>query len=217
MKTKTPQSKLELGEGIYTVADISEILQLPTSKVRRWLRAYWNQYSWTIDRSVAVNFQALVEFYVLYHLGEAGIKTQEVMKAKTALSKWFNTPFPFAQKKIVENIRSDQYRIYLEFEGHIVSLDGTKQLNLEFIRQFFLKLDFDNQAIALRFWPRGKEKNIVVDPQRQFGHPIIDKTNIYPETIYGLYQGGETIPFICSAYDLAEKDVQDAIEYCKAA
>lgn len=215
--TKTLQHKLELGDGIYTVADISEILQLPTAKVRRWLAAYWNQYSWTIDRSVAVSFQALVEFYVLYHLGEAGIPTKEVIRAKTALSEWFNTPFPFAQKKIVENIQTDQYRIYLEFEGHIVSVDGTKQLNLEFIRQFFHKLDFDQESIALRFWPRGKEKSIVVDPQRQFGHPVIGKTNIYPETIFGLYQGGESIPFICSAYNLVEKEVQDAIEYCKAA
>jgi uncharacterized protein (DUF433 family) len=217
MMTKTTHSMLELGDGIYTVADIATILQLPSSKVRRWLASYWNQYSWTIDRSVAVNFQALVEFYVLYHLGEAGIKTAEVIRAKAALTEWFNVPFPFAQKKVVENIRTDRYRIYLELDGHIVSLDGTKQLNLEFIRQFFLKLDFDNASIALRFWPRGKEKSIVVDPQHQFGHPVISKTNVYPETIFGLYQGGETIPFICSAYNLTEKDVNDAIEYCTAA
>lgn len=37
--TKTLQHKLELGDGIYTVADISEIFQLPTAKVRRWLAA----------------------------------------------------------------------------------------------------------------------------------------------------------------------------------
>jgi uncharacterized protein (DUF433 family) len=215
--TKTPPKKHGLGDGIYTVADIAAILQLPAPKVRRWLAAYWNQYAWTVDRSVAVNFQALVEFYVLYHLGEAGINTAEVIRAKTALAEWFKTPFPFAQKNVVENIRTDQFRIYLELEGHIVCLDGTKQLNLDFIRQFFLKLDFDNASIALRFWPRGKEKSIVVDPQRQFGHPVIDKTNIYPETIFGLYQGGETIPFICSAYDLTEKDVNDAIAYCQAA
>jgi len=122
---------LELGDGIYTVADIAAILQLPNSKVRRWLASYWNQYSWTVDRSVAVNFQALVEFYVLYHLGEAGIKTAEVIRAKAALTEWFNVPFPFAQKKVVENIRTDRYRIYLELDGHIVSLDGTRQLNLE--------------------------------------------------------------------------------------
>lgn len=55
MMTKTTHSMLELVDGIYTVADIAAILQLPSSKVRRWLASYWNQYSWTIDRSVATS------------------------------------------------------------------------------------------------------------------------------------------------------------------
>lgn len=40
MMTKTTHSMLELGDGIYTVADIAAILQLPSSKVRRWLASY---------------------------------------------------------------------------------------------------------------------------------------------------------------------------------
>ncbi len=215
--TKTLQHKLELGDGIYTVADISEILQLPSAKVRRWLAAYWNQYSWTIDRSVAVSFQALVEFYVLYHLGEAGIRNQRSDSRQNSLIRLVQHSLSFCPKKDSRKHPNRSIPDIPEFEGHIVSLDGTKQLNLEFIRQFFHKLDFDQESIALRFWPRGKEKSIVVDPQRQFGHPVIGTSNIYPETIYGLYQGGESIPFICSAYDLVEKEVQDAIEYCKAA
>lgn len=96
-------------------------------------------------------------------------------------------------------------------------MDGTKQLNLILIKQFFKNLEFGNDSIATKFWPLGKDKSIIVDPKRQFGHPLIEKTNIYPETIFNLYTSGEPIDFIAFTYDLNEKSISDAIEFCKKA
>ncbi|MCA1552586.1 hypothetical protein I6F36_38350, partial [Bradyrhizobium sp. BRP19] len=39
-------------------------------------------------------------------------------------------------------------------------------------------LEFDEADIAVRWWPLGKAKGVVIDPQRQFGQPIDDATGV---------------------------------------
>jgi uncharacterized protein (DUF433 family) len=220
------ENKLDIGTGIYTIPDVSAILRLPYHKVNLWVNKYWdgvlgkefeNQYSWAIDNTKAVSFHTLIEFYVLYQLAESGVKTRQVLTAHVELSRYFNTIFPFAQKSILENIKTDGHRVYFNLNGSILSLDGTKQFNLSFIEIFFKNLDFDDEFLASRFWPLGKKKSIVIDPKRQFGHPVIGKTNIYPETLFNLYKGGEPIDFIAFIYEIEKQQVKDAIDFCSAA
>lgn len=222
----TISANLKIGNGIYTIPDISRILRLPYHKVRHWVDKYWDEilglennrrYSWTVGNTKAVNFHTLIEFYVFYLLAETGVKTKKIINAHIELSNLFNTDYPFAQKGILENIKTDGSKIYFFVGKNIISLDGTKQFNLSFIETFFKNLEFDNDFLATRFWPLGKGKNIVIDPKRQFGHPVIGKTNIYPETLNNLFKSGEPIDFIAFTYEISKKDVQDAIDFCQAA
>lgn len=223
---KAFENTLSLGNGIYTVREIARILRLPYHKVHRWLNKYWegelgkkfeSHYSWRVNDSQAVGFHTLIELYVLVQLADAGVKTREVLKAHLELSKELDTLFPFARKEILENIRTDGKKIYLHSNGHTCTLDGTRQLNLSFIKLFLNNLEFDDDLIANRLWPLGKNKNIVVDPKRKFGHPVVGLSNIYPETLYNLHKAGEPSNFIAFTYEISEKDVQDAIDYCEAA
>jgi uncharacterized protein (DUF433 family) len=220
------ENKLNIGTGIFTIPEISKILRLPYSKVSLWVNRYWDdelgaefqsKYSWTLNNTKAVSFFTLVEFYVLYMLAESGVKTRRVLEAHKELSGYFGTFFPFAQKAILENIQTDGQKVFFNLDGSYLTLDSTKQFNLGFIKLFFKKIDFDGEMLASRFWPLGKEKSILIDPQRQFGHPIIGDTNIYPETLFSLYKGGDSVKFISFVYDLEESAVNDAIEFCKVA
>jgi len=220
------ENRVKINNGIYTVPDVSKILRLPYQKVNYWVNKYWDKelgdafegrYSWTIENTRAVSFHTLIEFYVFYHLGEVGVKPKDVLKAHIELSRLFDTPFPFAKRIILENIRTTGKKVFLESEKGIFSLDGIRQFNLDFIRMFFKKIDFDNDLVASRFWPLGKERSILIDPRRQFGHPVLGKTNIYPETIYNLYKAGEPIDFLAFTYDIDQSVVNDAIIYCEAA
>jgi uncharacterized protein (DUF433 family) len=221
----TIKNTLDIGNGIYTLREISQILRLDYQKVYRWLNKYWDgelgaefqqSYSWSVDSSKAVGFHTLIEFYVMMQLAEAGVKTKQVLKAHEALGKWSNTPSPFAQREVLENMRTDGKKVYFEIGDHSVALDGTWQLNLDFIKIFFKNLDFGNDLMAERFWPLGREKAISVDPKRKFGQPVINGTNIYPETIFNLYKGGESEEYIAFLYEINIRQVQDAIEYCQA-
>ncbi|WP_034261059.1 DUF433 domain-containing protein [Altibacter lentus] len=220
------ENKPQIGLGIYTASEIAQILRLPYQKIYLWMNKYWDdklgknygeKYSWQMDGTRAVSFHTFVEFYVMMRFSEAGVKPKEVMKAHTELVEWYKTPFPFALKEVLDGIRSDGKRIFLNHKQGTIELNGMKQFSLEIIQMFFVKLDFGDNNLASRFYPLGKEKSIVVDPARKFGSPVFKDHNIYPETFYGMYKAGESIEFIAYIYEVPEQMVKDAIEYCTAA
>lgn len=221
------ENTLQLGIGIYTPSEIAQILRISYAKVSRWINKYWDgelgleyesRYSWTTGNSKAVSFHTLVEFYVMMQLSEAGVNTRKILIAHQKLSKEFNTAFPFALNTVLQGIFTDGNKIYFKIDNDtLITLDGTKQLNLQFIQVFFKNLDFDSDNLASKFYPLGKKNSIVVDPKRKFGHPVVGDSNIYPETIYSLYKAGENKKYISYLYDLKPKEVNDAISYCLAA
>jgi uncharacterized protein (DUF433 family) len=223
---KTFENKLQLGNGIYTIKEIPQILRVPYHKINLWITKYWDgelgkayeqNYSWKVADTKAVGFHTLVEFYVMVQFAEAGVKIREVLNAHKELSSINKSNFPFATKAILENIKTDGKKIYLSANGDTITLDGTKQLNLDFINLFFRKLDFDDEKVAARFWPLGKEKEIVCDPHHKFGQAVIDGTNIQAEAIYRMYLAKEPIDFIAELYELSKSEVQHAIEFYNTA
>lgn len=220
------ENQLQLGNGIFTTQEIAQILRVPYHKVNKWITKYWDgdlgkcyeqQYSWSVGNTRAVGFHTLIEFYVMMQFAEAGVKTREVLKAHKELSQFYQTHFPFAKKEVLDNINTDKSKIYLHLNGDTISLDGSKQFNLDIIKLFFKNLDFDNDMLASRFWPLGKEHKIVCDPHRKFGQPILDGTNIQSEAIYRMYLAEEPISFIASIYEISEMEVKDAILFHKKA
>jgi uncharacterized protein (DUF433 family) len=217
----------QLGEGIYTLPDIGQILGIPYHKVHKWIKDYWDTilandfdhaYSWHDGKSRAVGFHTLIELVVFSQLNEAGIKPRDILKAHKELSNKFNTAFPFATSKVVKNIYTDSFKIYFkeDYES-IYSLDGKNQFNLKFIEDFFKNIDFGDDELAARFWPLGRKHSIVVDPQHQCGQPVINGTNISADAINTMHLSGDKIEFIAYLYNLKSKQVKDAIEFCNQA
>lgn len=211
--------KPTLGIGLYSISDVVQILKLEPSLVRRWLREYWgkkfntkkNVSSWGTGREKVIHFYTLIEFYIFYHLRKEGVSAQSIVKSRSIIADELNTEFPFANSTIL----TDGEKIFYTTDGEtIINADKSKQINLKTIVEHFCrKMDFDKDQLALRYWPLGKEKNIVVDPHHQLGQPTIKNTNILAETIYSMYTAGEKIPFIASLYDVSEKDVKASIEF----
>jgi uncharacterized protein (DUF433 family) len=221
------QTKPLLGTGIYTVPDIALILGIPYSKALRWINSFWRDhfgskydfdYLWNVDLTKAVNFHTLIELFTFYQLTQAGVKTKELINAHDILSIKYNTYYPFATKLILEDLRTDGKKVLFEQKnGSIYTVDTTLQFKLNFIKEFFKKLDFDSDSLAVRFWPAGKEKAIVCDPHHQFGQPTVFGTNINSEILYRMYLADEPIDFIADLYEISLVKVQNAIDFHKSA
>ncbi|MFZ2322435.1 MAG: DUF433 domain-containing protein [Ignavibacteriaceae bacterium] len=213
--------KKELGSGIYTIPDISRLLNISRRKVNRYISEYWDErlgkklfrdtYSWSTDkRNKAVNFFVLIELYTFFQLQEKGVKTKIILKARNEIAKELNVEYPFATAGLL----TDGKRIWYEFKNDIVNADGSSQTNfVKIIKSFAEKIEFRDNDLAKRFWPAGKESSIIIDPHHQFGQPVIQDTNVNAEVLFSMYRSGEPINSIGILYDLSEKEVNDAINF----
>jgi len=221
------QTKPMLGTGIYTIPDIAMILGLPYPKINRWVKSFWDdkfgkkygaKYSWNVDLTKAVNFHTLIEIYTFYQLSQSGVISKEIINAHDILSHDYHTAYPFANRDVLNSLRSDGKNVLFEKEnGLIYSVDVHKQTYLNFIKDFYKILDFGNDLLVSRIWPLGKEKAVVCDPHHQFGQPVISGTNINVEALNELYKAGEPEWFIADLYNLDESKVKDAITFCNTA
>src|ERR1700677_1145649 len=201
------KKKTSLGIGLYTIPDVANIRNLDSTLVRRWLREYWgNQFrlkgrsfaSWGKGRKKTVHFFTLMEFYVFYQLRKLGVSAQNIAKSHEIIAHELDAGFPFANSRIL----TDGRKIFYTINGDlIINADKSKQINIKSIIEAFChKIDFGSDFNALRYWPLGKEKNIVVDPHHQLGQPTVKNTNILAETLYSMYTSGEKIGFISALY-----------------
>src|SRR4051812_39537141 len=94
------QETPKLGEGIYLTRDVADILKLPYHKVRYAMNGFWHSYQFGDERNKAVNFHALIEFYVYYHLRNEKVTAYEIKQFHSFLSKKLNTNYPFASVKM---------------------------------------------------------------------------------------------------------------------
>lgn len=225
MATDTHYIEPKIGEGIYLAKDVSKILKLDYNKTYRWMVGYWGsgldentQYTFGEVGNRAINFLSLIEFYTFFKLREKGISSVEIKKIHKTLSQLHNTKYPFAiaHEFYVENRKKRKF-MYYEYLDNIIKHDKRRQFSLRFIERFLDKVEFDDDNIAVRFYPLTNSKNVVVDPKHQFGQPVVSGTNIKTQTIFSLYNGGESLEDIGNLYNISKSEVKDAIAFHKAA
>jgi uncharacterized protein (DUF433 family) len=142
-----------------------------------------------------------------------GVSAQKIQKAHIVISKELNTPYPFAT-----NIRTDGKEIWYDHLDELINANGKMQLDIKAVLEPFLhKIEFGENNLAELYFPLDKSRNIVIDPKRQFGQPIINGRNLRIETIRKLREGGETKKNIALLYDLKISEVEDALRYYKRA
>lgn len=219
----------KLGEGIYLTKDVAQILHLDYEKVYRWMGGYWagnldDNYSYAFGEpgNRAINFLSLIEFYTFYKLREKEVSSITIRKLHNELSVLLKTPYPFAvandffiEKKQTE--KTKKTFVYYNYLSSLIKLDKKHQFSFSFMENFLEKIEFDENNIAVRFYPLHNSKNVVVDPKHQFGQPVVSGTNIKTQILFNLYNGGETVENISILYNIAREQVQDAISFQQAA
>ena len=215
-------NNMKLGNGIYTVPDLAFILQLPQGKVRRWLNDFYNvrlgskykgKYSWGQGKEKATNFFTLIEFYVVYKLRENEVGVKTILEAHQLMSRQLKTVYPFASSEVLTEGKNI---FYSTGDDTMLYANKSQQIVIrKAIESFCKKIDFSEDRLARRYWPLGKDHEVVVDPLHQFGQPVISGTNINASVIYSMYESGEPLQAIGILFDLTEKQVNDAVAFCQ--
>ena len=217
-------AKAKFGSGVYMASDVAKILKIPYSKARYWFNYYAKnklfnsigyKYYFDIKDKIAIDFLTLIEMNVFYSLkDEVKMKTSNIVQYHKVLSNDLQTPYPFANS----NIYASKTKLIFEHRHQFKHADDLQQTFItDFIVPFYKKIAFNEEGLAHKFYPLGINKSVVVDPEHQFGKPIIGGTNIVTETLYDYYLGGDSIEFIAKLYDISPENVKDAIAFSMAA
>ncbi len=157
----------------------------------------------------------LIEILFIKSFKKYGLSVQLIRIAIERASKLLSTSHPFAVKifytdgkTILARIASDS-----EMPDLIDLLKKQYQFDSIVLPELYECIDFNSYDVAERFWPEGKNNNIVIDPKINFGKPSIYGPNIPVLTLFQLVKSGQTLKELSEWYDIDEEKIRKAIEY----
>jgi len=233
MPERTPKL---LGLGIYTRADAARLLGLSPGRVSSWVRGY--RYVWgpkdrrrrgkqpavirtdipIIDGSLAVSFLELVELFVVKQFRDKDIPLQTVRVAWNHAARAFDTLHPFADRRVF----TDGGRIFMALQDDGGAPDvlevSSRRMPFQVVagpifHESFHEIEFDdNTALARRWWPRGREIPIVLDPTIAFGAPVVRGTRV-PTATLARYAAGRPVKAVADAFELPAEQVKAAVAF----
>jgi len=220
-----------LGKGIYSLTTAAKILQLNPQKVNRWISGYTYQKNMENRSSkpliktefgyssgdAIISFLDLTELLFIKSFIHYGISIQKIRKAAITASNLLKTQHPFAIKKMFTDGHTIFARIAQEDKDTSLLDLLKKQYEFEKIIEptLYECIDFNKYDYAERFWPRGKTSDIILDPSRNLGQPILNRYNIRTGLIYELYESNHSIDEISDWYELDKNAISTAIDYEK--
>lgn len=215
---------LELGEGIYSFAEASRILSHRGSETSKRQLRYWMKSGLTppshtdADDRPILSFLDLISLEVVGRFRRAGMSLQQVRKFEGILREEFSDlERPFAYKLFY----SDGASVWAERIGEdgsvVVELMGKRSDRqhkhlawTDAIASFAHEIEFENddqRAVAwdLTPWVR-------IDPQIQFGQPVVTGTRVPVRTVLANLDAG-TPAQVADWYDLTVEQVTAVRDY----
>lgn len=204
---------------VYGVAEAAGLLGLRSDRVRAWLDGY-RAYPPVIRQGATgddiVTWGEFVELGYLREYRKKGVPLQRLRPVIEELRREFGTPYPLATVKPFvhdrELVLRAQERSDLPSAIAIVIRSGQEVMMTAETERFFKKVEFDPAAgDALRLRPAGTASPVIIDPLVRFGRPAVD--GVATERLWELYDAGEKVDEIATAYELGVDQIRAAIAY----
>jgi hypothetical protein len=177
------------GQGIYTPRQAARLVGTTAQDVLRWTRGsgpsdpLWIAHYHSIEDSTELSFADLIELRVVKALRRASVSLQAIRFAINFAQNRYGVDRPLVNLEF----RTDGSEILmeaLERDGEYVSLARRRAGQKVFARiveQSLQDLEYADGTAAR--WRPAKHERVVLDPQRQFGQPVIDEFGISTELL----------------------------------
>jgi uncharacterized protein (DUF433 family) len=214
-----------LGIGLYTASEASRLLQLPAARVRRWLGGYsgakgnypplWNPQLSRLDDQLGLGFLDLMQLRIVDRIvRKTEISLQALRKALDHIRdlKLIDHHHPLATARF----QTDGSRIFLE-TGHEVGepilydVLGKQYGFHRVIAPSFKDVDLD--LAITRWWPLGKQRTVVIDPERSFGAPVASGSGVPTATLALAVEREGSTRAVTRWYPVTEREVRDAFAF----
>jgi uncharacterized protein (DUF433 family) len=216
-----------VGTGIYTVPDAARLSKVSSRRIRYWLQRaeserprtdrprLWTGQHRPIDDKLVLGFLDLQEVRFVDAFLDAGVSWRVLRRAHDIARNRYGTEHPFCTRQfatdgkyIIELVGNDTD---MEFEEVVIGQRVFPKVVTPFLRD--LKFASDDQIAE--WWPLGTGRSVVLDPNRQFGQPIVFKSGVRTEILYLAVKNGASGDEVAEWFEMERKDVQDAVEFEK--
>jgi uncharacterized protein (DUF433 family) len=222
-----------LGTGMYPLARAARLVGADLRTVRRWLKGYSWKYGdgrrvsgplWGLqyanDEELAgekvLGFRDLLELRSVAKFIEQGVSLM-VIRATIDVARSYLGDYPLHSRRFV----TDGSKIFLEAverageDPRLLDVRGRQFAIDAVIRPSLIEgIEYDKQAQALRWYPVPKKRTIVLDPQVQFGEPIVANAGVPTDTLCDAYFAeGKDAGRVARLYRVTPQAVQAAVAF----
>jgi uncharacterized protein (DUF433 family)/transposase-like protein len=215
---------------IFTTADASRIAGVNPASARRWVTGYSYRYKGStrtraprlgpsageVEGVLLMSFLDLIEIQMAVSLRNRKITWPKIGKAAELFRRQWGSAHPFA----LQRFRSDSQTILAEFGKEIGDpyvLDvATNQVVFDALieQSLFDVLDFREDGTPWRLWLGDRDSQVVVDPARAFGRPIIDAFGLPVSTLVAAYAANDNnIEPVARWFDVPPEAVEAALRW----
>lgn len=217
-----------LGQGVYSVSEASRLTEVSAPRIRRWFKGYRYRASSRdrsmppvvpsgereIDGQLQLSFLDLIEIRLIEQFLKYGVGWLELRAAASTGAQLLQTDHPFSALKF----KTDGRRMFAELDGsaqnhRLLLLRDRQQVFLEVVGPALLDIEFD-AAQAIRWWPLGDRRRIVIDPNRCFGKPVGARSGV-PAAVLAGYASIHGVKDASSWYGVDAAEVKDSLTFIK--
>lgn len=211
--------------GFYSRREAARLLHATPKEISNWIRDYLKTrpdgsekvVGAAVETSVrdygALTFAELIELRYVKRFRQAGISLQKIRQAAER-GRLSGTAFPFTGKRW-----ATLFKKLIDARAFEDAVTGERFLAIA--EEAWDDLDIDEQGVARQWFPLGKDKQIVLNPQRLHGAPTISNSRVRTDTIYGQFLAvNRDARAVANWFGIDEQAVRDAVEFeevCQAA
>lgn len=222
-----------IGSGLYPLSQAARLIGEDVRKVRRWLKGYSWKYKdgrsgsgplWptqfedadlALDEKV-IGFRDLLELRMVAAFVRHGVDLR-VIRATIEAAEKLCGEYPLSKRRFL----TDGKRIFLQAveaatgEHKLMDVRGRQFVFTEVIKpSLFAGIEYDRQGDARRWYPVDRRRTIVLDPEIQFGAPIIAEAGIPTDTVHAAYLAeGEDRDRVARLYRIKPAMVSAAVDF----
>lgn len=215
-----------IGMGVYTPAEASRLVGVPSQKIVRWLRGHdinethypplWRPQIDLDDDQVYLGFRDLMEVRVANAFIERGLSPQKVRRAIEIARGMLMEERPLSTARF----RTDGRTVFLQVlkedgADQMIDLFRNQHVFREIIEPSLRNIDFDDEGIPFRWWPCGKQAKIVVDPRRSFGQPIEVDSGVPASVLSAAFSAEGSLDNAARVWGVPASAIRRALEFQK--
>jgi len=204
-----------LGVGLYSVSEAARLVRVSSQQIRRWI----DPKDGVIERVLAptegtITFLELMELHFVHMFRQAGVSLQTIRMAAKTAAKHFGCQHPFTVHRFDTDGRTI-FATLIQSERKKALVEDLKHGQLVFddiIRPFFKKLEYHKDD-AIRFWPLGSTRRVVLDPLRHFGKPIDAPTGVPTTALFHAVKAGGDPSTVATWFNVPDAAVAAAVKF----